>query len=1197
MLFSFDRLDFDSFGSVETPTIILANPNKVKIGALGVYTRAPTLRINLNEFSEVEFSIPSQTYDQNTGEFVPTPHYGDVLGKRLVLIEPFGWFRLVNPEISNDGIAEIKTVRGLSLESELMDTTIAGWDGTFPLFDILNPQNPNTILGMVTALRPSWRVGRVSPSLMNHWRTFSISEMTIYEFLKNTIQRLYQGVFIFDTYERTINMYTLQELSSSSIVSMNHDNLIKNVTSRFLDDEIVTRMAVFGAGDVSIREINPDGSVFLRNYDYFMNESWLPDETGANGLIARWTAYKALMESRRPTYSDLMVLWRVYNSSLLCATTKLSLLESQLNGHRTRQREFVSHSNSPAIQDIYNDIQNQIRQLEPRIIEQRQIIDHARAELTAVNNRLNEINAELRVEDHFTLEQLLTLDNITFSDTLVAEAFADVNVNFAGDPITSAVVNSGNLTVSGGEISTVTNEVTGLPTFQFNNNRVQFNYNAQIWNPQLQIVQNLACSVDVQIASGAATILPVSSVRPQQEFVCTLDVNSGTIQVGGTPFSITNGLITIVGVRNSHSFSATAPSLTISGGAGNIFATEANTSLGRQRVVRELFDFANNIFDKVSVPSFKFEIDSVNPFFLKEFQPVMQNFTLGNTVSVAIKEDFWLRPMLLGVDLDYENEARVTMRFSNKLRFGSNGHEFADFFETSVTGGRDSRVNKFDYLAFTGSGANNRLSEFITSALDASRQTLQNADSQDMILGGFGAIFRSANNDGSYDPRQAWFVNNQLAFTRDNWDTVSMAIGEIDFGGNSLFGVVADALVGRKIMGETMELVATDATGLTTSNFRFNGQGATITNGVLDLLSQTGRIGLNPNLGIFGGSRDGLTNAANDRIPANVGGALYARIDDIPTSAFASPTGAGLPRANFWLDMHGDSFFRGDIWTDNIYARGHIHATDGIFEGVIRARRFEDLTGRNMMDDQYRFTADFLNLLGINVLNNFIVDSLGNVTVRGNIHMGSGSTISWFNPDTPWLPGVAPPTAAQVGARPNTWVPTWANIAALSGNITGTHISHNTILTAHIGANQITAAEIAANTITGNLIAANTINASHIDVDTLRVRRIYGAGTANSFLTLDTQFGDLVWTHMGSTLFSLTNEFSPAFNIRGVSFMRTNGSTTNATGTWDFASATVTGLPPATTVGLTGILRVNDGTPNAGNITFQNGLATHWVAG
>ena len=53
---------------------------------------------------------------------------------------------------------------------------------------------------------------------------------------------------------------------------------------------------------------------------------------------------------------------------------------------------------------------------------------------------------------------------------------------------------------------------------------------------------------------------------------------------------------------------------------------------------------------------------------------------------------------------------------------------------------------------------------------------------------------------------------------------------------------------------------------------------------------------------------------------------------------------------------------------------------------------------RSMMNGNYEFTADYLNLNGLNVGNgNFVVDRNGNVSVKGSITMAWGSSINWAN--------------------------------------------------------------------------------------------------------------------------------------------------------------------------------------------------------
>ena len=59
---------------------------------------------------------------------------------------------------------------------------------------------------------------------------------------------------------------------------------------------------------------------------------------------------------------------------------------------------------------------------------------------------------------------------------------------------------------------------------------------------------------------------------------------------------------------------------------------------------------------------------------------------------------------------------------------------------------------------------------------------------------------------------------------------------------------------------------------------------------------------------------------------------------------------------------------------------GDIFAKNGTFKGVVSGASFQDRYGNSMMNGNYEFTADYLNLNGLNVGNgNFVVDRNGNV--------------------------------------------------------------------------------------------------------------------------------------------------------------------------------------------------------------------------
>lgn len=90
--------------------------------------------------------------------------------------------------------------------------------------------------------------------------------------------------------------------------------------------------------------------------------------------------------------------------------------------------------------------------------------------------------------------------------------------------------------------------------------------------------------------------------------------------------------------------------------------------------------------------------------------------------------------------------------------------------------------------------------------------------------------------------------------------------------------------------------------------------------------------------------------------------------------------------------------------------KGTLDAADGTFNGVVKARDFQDLNGNSMLKNGgsgsssgYQFTSKYLDLYGLTIRNSstnaitFQVASNGAVTVNGAITMGAGSYINWPN--------------------------------------------------------------------------------------------------------------------------------------------------------------------------------------------------------
>lgn len=281
-------IDFSTTDLREAPVLVLRNLDETAIQVLG-YAFGLRAELNYNEISTIEFSIPEHV------DSAKTQGYELVSGKRIVDLLGWGQFYLVDPEITNDGVREIKQCKAYSLEYEFTKKKISLPEGTYEFW---NPAaGTESILSIILEYMPSWSVGEVDPVLIGKYRTFDVSDSNIYDFIKSTLQDSYSCIFEFDTYRRRVNVKHVDTDATQSAVYLSLDNLAKEIKISEDSDNIYTVLDVNGAEDVDIRSVNPIGTNKIYNLDYFMNTGHFSQE-----MIDKWTAWKTTLANYRETY-------------------------------------------------------------------------------------------------------------------------------------------------------------------------------------------------------------------------------------------------------------------------------------------------------------------------------------------------------------------------------------------------------------------------------------------------------------------------------------------------------------------------------------------------------------------------------------------------------------------------------------------------------------------------------------------------------------------------------------------------------------------------------------------------------------------------------------------------------------------------------------------------------------------------------
>lgn len=266
--------------------------------------------------------------------------------------------------------------------------------------------------------------------------------------------------------------------------------------------------------------------------------------------------------------------------------------------------------------------------------------------------------------------------------------------------------------------------------------------------------------------------------------------------------------------------------------------SENYTFADMQEVARQLYEQGKNALTRISQPNYNFSLEAINFLFMKEYEHFALQCKLGCTVNAEIREDEWVSPVLLEMEIDYGNPDNFSMTWGNRYRLQTAEWTWAELNnEVSKTSGVVS-ANFSDMIKPVRSGDLGKFAEFMNSALDTSRNAVLAGNNQSMLIDSHGILGRKEIAANEYEPEQIKVLNNGIYLTDDNWLNCAMAIGKVTVGGIDKFGVIADVLVGSMLIGNNLSIMSESG------NFSVDGGGMSFEN-----VSENAKIFMNPSQG------------------------------------------------------------------------------------------------------------------------------------------------------------------------------------------------------------------------------------------------------------------------------------------------------------------------------------------------------------
>lgn len=365
----------------------------------------------------------------------------------------------------------------------------------------------------------------------------------------------------------------------------------------------------------------------------------------------------------------------------------------------------------------------------------------------------------------------------------------------------------------------------------------------------------------------------------------------------------------------------------------------------------ELIDTAKKELYKASHVQYTVSSTINNLLALKEFQPIVNKFEIGNWIHVCVDEKiYYLR--LLSYKIFYSDISKIEVEFSTVERTWSGSSDVKSVIESA-----QAIASSFSYTTQkvkNNTGASKYVQDWVQKGMNATvTKIVNNADNQNVVYDSSGILCRAYDDlTETYDLCQSRWINSGLYITDDGWQTVKATIGKYIYvnpeTGNEVttMGVIGDTIVGKLIIGENLGIYNTN------NSMTFNSDGLTITNGTNTFIVNPNdeklfRITKSSNDVLWADKNGNLNLTGNITGSSITGGKIYGTTisgAEVSSSSFIGGN-INIGDDNFIVDAGGNITSKGVLnlanggvtynSKDGLKVTGTINANGGTFSNTI----------------------------------------------------------------------------------------------------------------------------------------------------------------------------------------------------------------------------------------------------------------------
>lgn len=741
-------------GNYTRPRLFLCETNKDKIAQLDVTNLNGSFKFNA--YSELTFEIARTYNDLITGEIKVFPYYDKVEALRLLYLENFGYFEIQGPELTGDGIKEAKNITAYSYEYVLSTKYLEDFyinQGTVESLEVLNADNPDNIIP-ITLYNPSntklsllhlilekaygWSIGHVDSSLQTLSRQFEVDRESIYDFLMNEVCEKFNCYIVFDTINNTINVYaesltskfigdgatnvftisppfsqigtvsvdgykttrwkynsttgalTLEDIPVSGAhvevvdgaltewetdVFVTFDNLSQEININYDADSIKTQLTVTYGDDLDIREANM-GLPYITDLSYYYTVDWMGQE-----LYDAYTAY--IQKSNQ------------YQSEYTNNSQKMLELAGYIDFEENRLSLEYSIANS---------------------VNETTIGTYYIRGGTAPNYYYTEVTLPA---DYNVNTTYYSMDTANLDETKVENLYAVLKKYFNNESDWAEELDKLSTDFKFMETYTLTylkTELSKVTDNRTSNSEVEGainNFLAEMWEQigrtplkslyyesykQVQIT-NIEAGWSQSDSNNYGYYYPVvlylnsieTAIAARESSIAIYEEQYNKIQKSN--IDIANGLIMENNFTKDQLIRLSAFIREDELKLDDIVETEYTTIAESFQLKQDAMESGRIELQKLCQPQLQFSMSMANIYALPEFEPIVDQFQLGNVIKVRLRSDYVKQSRLLQVDINFDDFSDFSCEFGELTSLRTQSDIHADLLSKAISAGKSVATN------------------------------------------------------------------------------------------------------------------------------------------------------------------------------------------------------------------------------------------------------------------------------------------------------------------------------------------------------------------------------------------------------------------------------------------------------------------------------------------------------------------------